>query len=109
MRWLHLSRLRCCRFIPTGLHGSGFIPTRLPHGCLAVLRRQNSYKLSLFMLPLFTLLTVYISCYYIIQKGPKLADKVSDSTNAWISACFGEGRHRAAASHDVFAMLPRGA
>lgn len=57
----------------------------------AVLRRQNSYKLSLFMLPLFTLLTVYISCYYIIQKGPKLADKVSDSTNAWISACFAVG------------------
>ena len=33
---------------------------------------------------------VYIGCYYIIQKGPKLASKVDDVTNAWISACFGE-------------------
>lgn len=55
-----------------------------------MLRRKNSYVLSLWMLPLFAFLTVYIGCYYIIQKGPKLADKVSDSTNAWISACFGE-------------------
>ena len=61
-----------------------------------MLRRKNSYKLSLFVLPVLTLLTVYVSCYYIIQKGPKLADKVSEETNAWISACFGEGRHRAA-------------
>jgi sodium-dependent phosphate transporter len=57
----------------------------------AVLRRQNSYKKSLYMLPLFTFITVYVGCYYIIQKGPKLADKVSDGTNAWISACFAAG------------------
>ncbi|KAL4434398.1 hypothetical protein ABPG75_000839 [Micractinium tetrahymenae] len=57
----------------------------------AVLRRQNSYKLSLWMLPLFTFITVYIGCYYIIQKGPKLANKVSDGKNAWISACFASG------------------
>jgi sodium-dependent phosphate transporter len=34
----------------------------------AVLRRKNSYKLSLWMLPLFTFITVWIGCYYIIQK-----------------------------------------
>jgi sodium-dependent phosphate transporter len=55
-----------------------------------VLRRKNSFNLSLMCLPLFTFITVYIGTYYIIQKGPKLADKVSDATNAWISACFGE-------------------
>lgn len=26
----------------------------------------------------------------IIQKGPKLADKVDNNKNAWISTCFGE-------------------
>ncbi len=26
----------------------------------------------------------------IIQKGPKLADKIDNSKNAWISTCFGE-------------------
>lgn len=29
----------------------------------AVLRRKNSYKLSLWMLPLFAFITVYIGCY----------------------------------------------
>lgn len=29
----------------------------------AVLRRKNSYVLSLWMLPLFSFLTVYICCY----------------------------------------------
>ncbi|KAL4428574.1 hypothetical protein ABPG77_008886 [Micractinium sp. CCAP 211/92] len=57
----------------------------------AVLRRKNSYKLSLWMLPLFTFITVYIGCFYIIQKGPKLANKVSNGKNAWISACFASG------------------
>ncbi|KAL4858996.1 Phosphate-repressible phosphate permease pho-4 [Chlorella vulgaris] len=57
----------------------------------AVLRRKNSFNLSLMCLPLFTFITVYIGTYYIIQKGPKLADKVSDATNAWISACFAVG------------------
>ena len=31
-----------------------------------------------------------IICCSIIQKGPKLADKVDNSKNAWISTCFGE-------------------
>lgn len=57
----------------------------------AVLRRKNSFTLSLWMLPLFGFLTVYVCTYYIIQKGPKLAEKVSDSKNAWISACFAAG------------------
>lgn len=57
----------------------------------AVLRRKNSYILSLWMLPLFAFLTVWVGCFYIIQKGPKLADKVSDSKNAWISTCFAAG------------------
>ncbi|KAI7842860.1 hypothetical protein COHA_003478 [Chlorella ohadii] len=57
----------------------------------AVLRRKNSYVLSLWMLPLFTFLTVWIGCFYIIQKGPKLADKVDNSKNAWISTCFAAG------------------
>ncbi|PSC75854.1 sodium phosphate symporter [Micractinium conductrix] len=70
-----------------GLCGAGlFLFTR--H---AVLRRKNSYNKSLWMLPLFTFITVYIGCYYIIQKGPKLASKVDDVTNAWISACFAAG------------------
>ena len=29
----------------------------------AVLRRKDSYKLSLWMLPLFAFITVYIGCY----------------------------------------------
>ncbi|KAL4422695.1 hypothetical protein ABPG75_008892 [Micractinium tetrahymenae] len=60
----------------------------------AVLRRKKSYQLSLWMLPLFAFLTVWVGCsrvFYIIQKGPKLADKVSDSKNAWISTCFAAG------------------
>ncbi|PSC75765.1 sodium phosphate symporter [Micractinium conductrix] len=70
-----------------GLAGAGlFLFTR--H---AVLRRKNSYTLSLYMLPLFTFITVYIGCFYIIQKGPKLASKVPESKNAWISACFAIG------------------
>jgi hypothetical protein len=55
-----------------------------------VLRRQNSYTKSLWMLPLFSFLTVWIGAFYIIQKGPKLADKVSTNNNLWISTCFGE-------------------
>ena len=69
----------------------------------AVLRRQNSFKLSLWMLPLFGFITVYIGCFYIIQKGPKLADKVSDSENAWISACFGEAAERQPAAAGALA------
>jgi phosphate/sulfate permease len=46
----------------------------------AVLRRKNSYVLSLWMLPLFAFLTVYVGCYYIIQKGPKLV--------IWTSSCM---------------------
>jgi hypothetical protein len=42
------------------------------------------------MLPLFSFLTVWIGAFYIIQKGPKLADKVSTNNNLWISTCFGE-------------------
>lgn len=34
---------------------------------------------------------MYVGCYYIIQKGPKLSEMVSDGTNAWISACFAVG------------------
>ena len=40
-------------------------PTRVvsaPH-LPAVLRRKNSYTLSLWMLPLFAFITVYIGCY----------------------------------------------
>ncbi|PRW33685.1 2,3-bisphosphoglycerate-independent phosphoglycerate mutase isoform B [Chlorella sorokiniana] len=57
----------------------------------AVLRRKNSYVLSLWMLPLFTFLTVWIGCFYIIQKGPKLSEKVDNAKNAWISTCFAAG------------------
>jgi hypothetical protein len=56
-----------------------------------VLRRKNSYILSLWMLPLFTFLTVWIGCFYIIQKGPKLSEKVDNAKNAWISTCFAAG------------------
>lgn len=73
-----------------GSHSPPLCLSSSPLPSCAVLRRQNSFKLSLLCLPLFTFLTVYIGTYYIIQKGPKLADKVSDATNAWISACFGE-------------------
>lgn len=57
----------------------------------AVLRRKRSYQLSLWMLPLFSFIAVYVGAYYIIQKSPKLSDKVSDSQNLWISACFAVG------------------
>lgn len=39
-----------------------------PPSATTVLRRKNSYTLSLYMLPLFTFITVYIGCFYIIQK-----------------------------------------
>ena len=40
-------------------HPRGVAAPHLP----AVLRRQNSYVLSLWMLPLFAFITVYIGCY----------------------------------------------
>jgi phosphate/sulfate permease len=49
----------------------------------AVLRRKNSYVLSLWMLPLFAFLTVYVGCYYIIQKGPKLVSWASSCCARW--------------------------
>jgi hypothetical protein len=62
-----------------GIGGAGlFLFTR--H---AVLRRQNSYKLSLWMLPLFTFITIYIGCYYIIQKGPKLVRSWENAAGWW--------------------------
>ena len=65
-------------------------PRPCPPAPPAVLRRQNSYFKSLWMLPLFAFLTVWIGVFYIIQKGPKLSDKISTNTNLWISSCCGE-------------------
>ncbi len=57
----------------------------------AVLRRKNSYELSLWLLPLYTFLTFFVIVYFIIKKGGQAFgwQKTPDSKAAWIAATFG--------------------
>jgi solute carrier family 20 (sodium-dependent phosphate transporter) len=57
----------------------------------AVLRRKNSYELSLWLLPLYTFLTFFVIVYFIIKKGGQAFgwQKTPDSKAAWIAAVFG--------------------
>ncbi len=57
----------------------------------AVLRRKNSYELSLWLFPLYTFLTFFVIVYFIIKKGGQAFgwQKTPDSKAAWIAATFG--------------------
>jgi hypothetical protein len=50
-----------------------------------VLRRSDSYHLSLYMLPLFTFITVWVGVFFIIEKAPKLVRllDVAPAIPAW--------------------------
>mmetsp|Transcript_37091 Transcript_37091/g.82502 ORF Transcript_37091/g.82502 Transcript_37091/m.82502 type:complete len:676 (-) Transcript_37091:1157-3184(-) len=62
-----------------------------------VLRRQNAYALSFWVLPFFVVLTSWINIYFVFTKGAKKSfsenggDDWSDDKAAWIAACCAAG------------------
>lgn len=60
-----------------------------------VLRRENSYQLSFYTLPIFVLLTTWINVYFVFTKGAKktlqLDDSWNDSTAGWIALVIATG------------------
>jgi len=59
----------------------------------AVLRRKNSYNLSLYMFPLFTFLTVFIVVWFVLKKaGANFGTKdIGAGEASWISAVCATG------------------
>lgn len=59
----------------------------------AVLRRKNSYNLSLYMFPLFTFLTVFIVVWFVLKKaGANFGTKdIGAGEASWISAICASG------------------
>ncbi|GFR47206.1 hypothetical protein Agub_g8886 [Astrephomene gubernaculifera] len=61
-----------------------------------VLRRENSYKLSFWVLPVMVVLTSWINIYFVFTKGAKKTfqkdnDNWSDAKAAWVAACCAAG------------------
>jgi phosphate/sulfate permease len=48
----------------------------------AVLRRRDSYTLSLYMLPLFTFITIWVGVFFIVEKAPKLVRLLPAASSA---------------------------
>jgi hypothetical protein len=51
-----------------------------------VLRCRDSYTLSLYMLPLFTFITVWVGVFFIIEKAPKLV-RLLPAQQGWRLGC----------------------
>ncbi|KAG2440881.1 hypothetical protein HXX76_003735 [Chlamydomonas incerta] len=60
-----------------------------------VLRRQNSYVLSFWVLPVMVMLTSWVNIYFVFTKGAKKTlssdSSWTDSKAAWVAACCAAG------------------
>jgi sodium-dependent phosphate transporter len=60
-----------------------------------VLRRENAYRLSYYVLPLFVLITTWINIYFVFTKGAKKTlqnqDDWTDAKAAWITTIIASG------------------